>query len=108
MKGEVIAERALLLAECDTVATALEDLEAGTELPLEDGRVVFLREDVPFGHKVGLTSIGAGDSVYKYGEVIGRATREIEPGEWVHTHNCESTRGRGDHAAPQNAGGDRQ
>ena len=108
MKGVVIADRALLLAERDTVATALDDLEAGVELPLSDGRVVVLCEDVPFGHKVALTPIGTGDSVYKYGEVIGTATREIGPGEWVHTHNCESTRGRGDHAAPQNAGGDRQ
>lgn len=108
MKGEVIANCALLLAERDTVATALEDLEAGTELPMEGSRVVVLSEAVAFGHKVALTPIGAGDSVYKYGEVIGRATRKIEPGEWVHTHNCESTRGRGDHAAPKNAGGDRQ
>ena len=108
MKGEVIADRALQLAERDTVVTALEDLEAGIELPRSDGRVIVLREEVPFGHKVALTRIDAGDSVYKYGEVIGRATRDIEPGEWVHTHNCESTRGRGDHETPQKAGGDPQ
>ena len=32
----------------------------------------------------------------KYGEIIGQATEQIDPGEWVHTHNCKSTRGRGD------------
>jgi altronate dehydratase small subunit len=37
-----------------------------------------------------------GDSIIKYGEVIGVATREIAPGQHVHVHNLESRRGRGD------------
>jgi altronate dehydratase small subunit len=28
--------------------------------------------------------------VVKYGIPIGRATRDIAPGEWVHLHNCAS------------------
>ncbi len=35
---------------------------------------------------------------YKYGQVIGRATKDIEAGGHVHVHNLESTRGRGDKA----------
>ncbi len=34
--------------------------------------------------------------VYKYGESIGRATQEIKSGDYVHVHNVESERGRGD------------
>ena len=45
---------------------------------------------VPAGHKYALRSIGAGEYVVKYGEVIGRATRDIAEGEWVHTHNLKS------------------
>lgn len=108
MKGRVIDERALLMAERDTVVTALDDLEVGAELPREDDETVVLSEDVPFGHKIAFTPIETGDSVYKYGEVIGKATQDIDPGEWVHTHNCESTRGRGDHAAAAAAGGEEQ
>ncbi len=43
--------------------------------------------DVPAGHKLALRDIRAGEPVRKYGAVIGRATRDIKAGEWVHTHN---------------------
>ena len=95
MKGVVLDDVALLLSEVDTVATALDDLVEGHTIEHDEDRVV-LADDVPFGHKLALKSIDEGDSIYKYGEVIGRATQRIKPGEWVHTHNCESTRGRGD------------
>jgi altronate hydrolase len=45
---------------------------------------------VPAGHKYALRFIAAGDAVIKYGEIIGRATRDITEGEWVHTHNVRS------------------
>ncbi|WP_226023766.1 UxaA family hydrolase [Halomicrobium salinisoli] len=101
MKGAVIDDVALVMTDDDTVATALADLEAGRDLPVDgvDGcepDSVTLCEDVPFGHKVALTAMAPGDPVYKYGEVIGEAAAAIDPGEWVHTHNCESRRGRGD------------
>jgi altronate dehydratase small subunit len=97
MKGRVLDDTLLLLSDDDTVGTAVDDLEAGTALDY-DGWSVTLAEDVPFGHKVALEPLAAGDEVRKYGEIIGTATRSVERGEWVHTHNCESTRGRGDQA----------
>lgn len=100
MKGIVIDDAGLLLSEDDTVATALDDLEEGHVLD-HDEHQIELAEDVPFGHKFAIDPMAAGASIYKYGEVIGRATERIEPGEWVHTHNCESTRGRGDLAAQE-------
>jgi len=98
MKGRVLDDTLLLLSDADNVGTAVDDLDEGTELDY-DGRSVTLSEDVPFGHKVALEPLSAGDDVRKYGEVIGTATQPVERGEWVHTHNCESTRGRGDQAA---------
>ena len=98
MKGVVLDDVALLMTESDNVATVLDDLEAGRTVEYE-GDTVALVEDVPFGHKIALAEIGEGESIRKYGEVIGRTTRDVTPGEWVHTHNCESTRGRGDLAA---------
>jgi len=50
---------------------------------------------------VALVPFEPGDAVVKYGEVIGQATESIEPGDWVHTHNAESRRGRGDVAAAE-------
>jgi len=95
MKGEVIDDAALRMTPEDTVATALDDLEAGRRLAVE-GRTVELGEAVPFGHKFALQRIEEGEEITKYGYVIGRATGPIAPGEWVHVQNVESTRGRGD------------
>jgi len=92
-------EKAVLLNPKDNVATALTDLEAGTDLELEVGDKflsVKLRASVPFGHKFSLVQIEPGASVIKYGEVIGTATSVIHPGDYVHVHNVVSTRGRGD------------
>jgi altronate dehydratase small subunit len=95
MKGEVLGSHVLHMATDDTVATAIDDLEAGTKIPY-DGDVVELVDDVPFGHKIALGAFDTGEAVVKYGERIGRLTEPVESGEWIHTHNCESTRGRGD------------
>lgn len=46
--------------------------------------------DIPAGHKFALKNIKKGEYVVKYGEIIGRATTDIQKGEWVHTHNVKS------------------
>ncbi|NBP39258.1 MAG: D-galactarate dehydratase [Betaproteobacteria bacterium] len=43
---------------------------------------------IPFGHKVALRPIRAGQPVVKYGVTIGKATQDIETGAHVHVHNC--------------------
>ena len=103
MMGDVLDEAALRMTPEDTVATAIADLPAGRSFAV-DGRSVVLVEAVPFGHKFALEPVPAGEPVRKYGEVIGRATEAVDAGEWVHTHNCESTRGRGDLAAAVDGG----
>lgn len=95
MKGEVIDGCLLVMHPDDTVGTAIEELDAGRSFVWEEARVG-VRDAIDFGHKVALDSMAAGDPVRKYGEVIGRATADIPPGAWVHTHNVESQRGRGD------------
>jgi altronate hydrolase len=42
---------------------------------------------IPFGHKLAVREISAGDPVRKFGQIIGVATQPIAPGEWVHSHN---------------------
>lgn len=95
MKGEILDNDALLMTADDVVATAIDDLAAGHELHIENWTLV-LSEDIAFGHKFALVDIERGDDIVKYGEVIGRASESIAVGDWVHVHNCESTRGRGD------------
>lgn len=95
MNGTVLDGRALVMADDDTVATALADLEPGDRLDDADPSVT-VAESVPFGHTVALVDVDAGDPIRKYGECIGEATEPVGRGEWVHTHNCNSRRGRGD------------
>ena len=93
MKGEPIDDVAIRMADGDNVLMALADLSAGRAVAV-DGRVIVLSEDVAFGHKFAIEWLEPGDKIRKYGEVIGKTTASIEPGEWVHTHNCESMRGQ--------------
>lgn len=55
-----------------------------------------LSEDIAFAHKVALNDIPKGSDIIKYGEVIGVAASDILHGQWVHVHNVESKRARGD------------
>ena len=63
----------MIIHEKDNIGVSLEGSEA-----------------IPAGHKYALRHIGKGEAVIKYGEIIGRATQDIEKGEWVHTHNVRS------------------
>lgn len=48
--------------------------------------------DVPIGHKVALRDLAVGDTVFKYGEDIGKVVKPIRKGEHVHTHNLKTKR----------------
>ncbi len=89
---------AIAISDQDNVATALEALEQGRVLEIAGQRIT-VGAAIPRGHKIALRSIRAGEAVIKYGSPIGTATAEIAPGMHVHTHNVESTRGRGDRGA---------
>ena len=94
-----MAFKTIWLTAKDNVATALEDLPAGSLVTVSaDGEeaTVRLQEHIPFGHKFAVRPIAAGEDILKYGQVIGAATRDIRPGEHVHVHNLEGKRGRGD------------
>lgn len=39
------------------------------------------------GQKYALRDIAAGENIIKYGNPIGHATKDIQKGEWVHSHN---------------------
>jgi altronate hydrolase len=68
----------------DNVAVVLKDHPPGSVMG-EEGMVC--REQVPAGHKVAIGKINAQDPIRKYGQIIGFASTDIEPGRHVHTHN---------------------
>jgi altronate hydrolase len=81
------AENAVIqLNHADNVAIARVPLSAGQTIRV-GGREVTLEDPVPAGHKVAISAIPAGESVIRYGQIIGRARTRIEPGRHLHTHN---------------------
>ncbi|MEL7648947.1 MAG: UxaA family hydrolase [Sedimentibacter sp.] len=85
----------LKTSENDNVVTCLRALKKGEEVMIE-GTICVAGQDIPQFHKMAAIDIKKGSPVYKYGQVIGLATRDINAGDYAHVHNIESTRGRGD------------
>ncbi len=92
---------ALKVNDLDNVATIFaEGVNKNDEVEVRDkkgsSRAMTVLGDIPYGHKIALTDIAPGQDIIKYGEAIGMASRQIGKGEYVHVHNLDSKRGRGD------------
>ena len=95
---EVIA---LKVNDLDNVATIFSnDAKAGCQVLIKDKKgnshPVRNISDVPYGHKIAVKTIASGEAIIKYGEEIGVATTSISAGDYVHVHNLDSQRARGD------------
>ncbi len=82
-----LAEVALRLHPTDDVAIVKQTLLPGLIIETDDLDPVTIRQLVQPGHKVALQAIKEGDPVRRYGQIIGFATRPIEAGDHVHSHN---------------------
>ena len=90
-------KRAIVIDAKDNVATALTGIESGdmvTVVSSSQNKVceIKITEAIPFGHKLAIMAITKGDKVVKYGEPIGRASRDIGLGDYVHINNVDSNR----------------
>src|SRR5262249_45361391 len=86
MPAVPLSQVAVHLRPEDNVAIAARRLEPGLELQ-HNGTSVTLAGRIGLGHKVALRPIKKGEAVYKYGQIIGFASKDIAPGEHVHVHN---------------------
>ena len=92
---------ALKVNDKDNVATIFANgIVDGMEVEIRDKKgnreIVKVIGDVPYGHKIAVRDIAKGELINKYGEEIGAAIVDIAKGEYVHVHNLEALRGRGD------------
>lgn len=85
----------VVMKEEDNVATAVRDLKAGEKISIDEQEINVI-DPILFGHKIAIKNIVSGSEVKKYGEIIGKATKDISIGEHVHVHNVDGCRGRGD------------
>ena len=92
-------KRTVLANEKDNVVTAINEIEKGAEFEFHLNEAKGLgraNEAIQFCHKIAIEDIKMGNAIIKYGEIIGNASKDIYKGDWVHVHNLESNRGRGD------------
>ncbi|MFY8157109.1 MAG: UxaA family hydrolase, partial [Rhabdaerophilum sp.] len=78
-----LAPRSLRLHASDNVVIAVDALPEGQMI--EGVRV---KARIPRGHKLAVKGIAPGEAVLKFGQIIGFASAPIEPGDWIHEHNC--------------------
>jgi len=78
----------------DPLVVAMRDLAAGEEIGFG---AVTPAQPITRGHKLAIQAIAEGAPVRKFGQIIGRATQAIAPGEHVHVHNVEFRPSTADH-----------
>jgi altronate hydrolase len=88
MATAAVESPVLRLHRDDNIAIAKRTIRPGTAIELGFAPIT-ISERVEIGHKVAVAPIARGAAVRKYGQIIGFATADIEPGQWVHTHNVE-------------------
>ena len=71
------ANSAIRLHPSDNIAVARVPLSAGQELEFPPDVSITVRGNVPAGHKVALRTVAPGETLIRYGQVIGRASAAI-------------------------------
>ncbi len=79
----------------DDVVVARRQLMPGAVI---DGESVKVAAFIPAGHKMAARRIESGQPVRRYNQIIGIASRLIEPGMHVHTHNLSMAEFERDYA----------
>ena len=79
----------IVIHEKDNTAVALFDIKNGETVCLSTKRTFPAVCDIPFSHKILTEDVVEGDSIIKYGEVIGKAGEDMKRGSWIHTHNMK-------------------
>ena len=92
---------ALKVDDLDNVATIFANgITDGTQVEVRDKKgnseIITVHGDAPYGHKIALRDMEPGEHIMKYGECIGAASHPISKGDYVHVHNLDALRGRGD------------
>ncbi|MSQ95101.1 MAG: altronate dehydratase [Gemmataceae bacterium] len=81
-----LTQVAVHLRPQDNVAIATKPIPIETVLE-DHGTKMTVSSRVGMGHKIAVRPIKKGEAVYKYGQIIGFASKDIAPGDWVHVQN---------------------
>jgi len=86
--------RAIVIHAADNVATLIDPARPGDKCHLQGAvdSMISIVSDVPYGHKVAIRALQAGEPVMKYNKPIGIVTSDVAVGEHIHVHNMGSSR----------------
>lgn len=85
-KPEMNNSKTIRLDVNDNLVVALNSLNAGDPLHEENIQAAM---NIPAGHKVATQLIKQGGVIRKFNQVIGFSSVDIQPGDHIHTHNCD-------------------
>ncbi len=88
-KGCEMETNAILINPKDNIAVAIREIKAGEPVTGIGDWKVRANEDIMRNHKVAIVEVAEDEPVFKYGEKIGFASKAINAGDWVHTHNLK-------------------
>jgi altronate hydrolase len=83
-----LTEFAVHLRPHDNIAVCRRPIPSQTDLAF-DGSTIRVPAAIRMGHKFAVRPVKEGDAILKYGQIIGFASRAIQPGEHVHLHNVK-------------------
>ena len=72
------------LSEDDNIAVSPMDIPENVLIEVHN---IKTQTKIPQGHKISIKEIKKGEKIFKYGQIIGEATTNINIGEHVHNHN---------------------
>ncbi|MHC1759445.1 MAG: UxaA family hydrolase [Negativicutes bacterium] len=84
---------AILISPVDDVVTVIVELTGGDRAVFfKNGEItqVPVVGTIPQYHKLAIRDIKKAETLRKYGEIMGQATRDIAQGSHVHDHNVAS------------------
>ena len=80
----------IIQPEKDTVAVVTKEVRPGDQVICQKGGEtveINALEHIPPYHKISLKNMKAGEIVTKYGEGIGRLTKDVSKGGYINIHN---------------------
>ncbi|MEK5231426.1 UxaA family hydrolase [Lysinibacillus sp. FSL K6-0232] len=78
----------ILLNPIDNIVVALQNIEINDIVANSHMKnTIKAISTIPYGHKIAIRAIKAGEKIMKYGECMGIATKDIQIGEHVHVQN---------------------
>ena len=74
--------RSIKLSANDNIVVAVDQIPQGAS-----AAGVTARERIPRGHKMAVVPIAQDEPIRKFGQIIGFASKDLLPGDWLHEHN---------------------